>query len=144
MEHDTGTTTTIRRKPRKTDDALAAIRKVTLTDGSRVAHVPLADGRSATVDAGDLDRLLALGLSPTWVLNDAGNGHCYVRTRFPTALGNTNNIQVSRAILEPLPGHVVRHLDGNRLNLRHCNLVAERRATRAKARERFFEARCAV
>jgi hypothetical protein len=110
----------------------------TLPDGSRIAEVPLTGGKFVTVDQADLDRLNALGMSPAWSLNSNGRGHHYVRAHAPSAFGVPSLVQVARVIMEPPPGHVIKYLDGDRLNLRRINLAAVRRTSRAKARERFF------
>jgi hypothetical protein len=121
-----------------------AIHRTTLSDGSKVARVPIAGGACATIDQADLDRLASLGLTLKWVFNDAGRGNRYVRTRFPAALGNANNIQVARAIMAPPPGCVVKHRDGDPLNLRRKNLMVVRQGSQAKARERLWEPQCAA
>ena len=129
---------------RKPHDVEGTIRRSFAKDGTRIVHVPLANGLRATVDAADFDRLMRLGLRPTWVFNDNGRGCHFVRSRFPLGIGTPNNIQVARAIMAPPPGCVVKYSDGNPLNLRRNNLWVVERASRAKAREQFWEMQAAA
>jgi hypothetical protein len=117
---------------------LAGIHRRTLPDGSRIGEIPVTGDRPAVIDAADLDRLLDIGLHPVWHLNGA-NGFRYVRARFSVGHLAPNKVQVARAIMEPLPGFIVKHLDGDRLNLRRANLVCVKGVSQAKARERFFD-----
>jgi hypothetical protein len=132
--------TDITRKTRRTSEQAArAARRTNAPDGGRVVIVPLAGGRPAKIDEADYELVLRLGLSPAWVLNDDGDGRCYVRTRRLSKFGASNNVQVARVLMTPPPGCVVKHADGDHLNLRRANLLVVEGPTRAKARERHWK-----
>lgn len=123
---------------RTSEQAARAAHRTTAPDGGRIVIVPLTGGRSATIDEADYEWALSIGLSPAWVLNDAGNGLCYVRSRRSAEFGATNNVQVARVLMTPPPGCVVKHADGDRLNLRRANLSVVEGPSPAKARERHW------
>jgi hypothetical protein len=94
-------------------------------DGRAVVAVPLAnEAGTAIVDAGDYDRLEALGLSPSWYLNGADRSRCYVRAAINDGRGN--NVAVARIIVDAGPGQIVRYRDGDTTNLRRDNLLVRR------------------
>jgi len=118
----------------------AARRPLILTeddDGAKIVQVHLAGGDFAKVFADDFTKLMALGLSPNWFLNDNGGDRVYVRTHMPLEKGWTGNIITVARFIRPVPlrGLIVRHLDGRPLNLRRDNLFVSERRSRAKARE---------
>ena len=105
-------------------------------DGEAIVIVTLSNGEKAKLFAEDYERLVEMGISPNWTANGNGNGQFYVRTKLTDALGWGNNAMVSRLIAPPTTrGLVLRHRDGNRLNLRRDNLEIVERRSRAKARE---------
>lgn len=112
-------------------------------DGRRIVLVYLANGAYARLFRTDFKRLVRLGVSPNWFLNVAGSGtHSYVRAAVPASFGWAGTpAMISRLIVSPRSrGQVVRHRDGNPLNLRRDNLEIVRRQTGAKAREHLLEA----
>lgn len=103
--------------------------------GELVVLVPLTRGRTAVTTLAAYVRLLELGVSANWVMNDDGNGRIYVRCHRSADLGG-NLLMVSRLICAPTErGLAIRYRDGDRLNLRPTNLCAERRTTNAKLKE---------
>lgn len=72
---------------------------------------------AAAIDTPDLAFLLSLGCSTSWRLLPTG----YVAASERSATGRS--IGVARALLDAGPGTVVKHLDGDKLNLRRSNLV---------------------
>lgn len=92
--------------------------------------IPLAKGRGyAKIDDIDLNDLRDHGYLGSWFLNDPGNGDKYVCL----AHGGTNK-KVSRLILNPGPGHVVRYHNNDRTDLRRSNLVLKTRKQLNEAR----------
>jgi hypothetical protein len=90
--------------------------------GRKLVLVPLANNRgTAVIDAADLERILALGISPHWQANpNKRNGRLYVRT---TYRGSRNKVPVSRFITGAGDRQCVSYRDGNVFNLRRENLV---------------------
>ena len=86
-------------------------------DGLPIVIVPLANGRAATVDLADWEDLLCAGLTPQWTLNDSGNGFAYVR-----AQGRENLVVIARVITGAGRREIVRHRNGDHLDLRRRNL----------------------
>jgi hypothetical protein len=96
-------------------------------DGSTV-RVPLGNrpGYFATIDATDLARLHEWGYRGGWFTNSNGGQRQYVRTHgLP---GDPTLVQVSRLITGAAPRQIVRHVDGDRLNLTRLNLEVISRA----------------
>lgn len=88
-----------------------------ISPGEIVVTVPLgkdAKHGECTLDKSDMDKLLAMGISTNWTLN---NGNV-------TASGKSSNnhVLVARAITGASFGERVRYIDGNKLNLRRDNL----------------------
>ena len=86
--------------------------KPVLPEGDNVRLIPLGDGFYAYVDAKDYDSLSQW----EWHLNGAGYAARYQRNK---------RIYMHREIMQPPPGMVVDHIDGNksnncRFNLRVC------------------------
>lgn len=102
-------------------------------NGVEVAHVPLADGQTATLDKADHDAMRAAGWSDRWCLVSDGGPHlAYVRVAQNNATGNL--VTVARIIMEAGRGQVVRYRDRDRTNLRRANLyVAQGAAKRCDA-----------
>lgn len=98
-------------------------------DGS-IARVPLANhpGRAATIDHADIQRLIAGGYRAAWFVNSNGKRNHYVRTLGRE--GDPTLVQVSRLVAGAGPREVVRHADGDHLNLTRRNLVVVPRAQR--------------
>ena len=90
--------------------------------GNEIVEVGIAHNRSFTMDKISYLKLIELGLSMAFWLNDDGNGNEYVRTHYPPASETANNVQVVRLILDVPQKNVVRYKDGDRLNLRLSNL----------------------
>lgn len=117
----------------------------TASDGTEVIHVHLKGRQIAVVERADFDRLVRCGASPNWFLNFDGSGKFgYVRTRVPRRLGWGNVATVSRLIVMPNGGSVVRHKDGDRLNLRGDNLGRQKTATKASGWECSLPQRAAM
>ncbi|RIX99514.1 hypothetical protein D3218_13645 [Aureimonas flava] len=79
---------------------------------------------------------MLMGVTPNWSFNHNGTNHSYVRAHVPPRLGFGNTAMISRLILPPaVRGVVVRHRDGDRLNLQLSNLILSERMTGAQAWE---------
>jgi hypothetical protein len=105
---------TSRRSPRAVQISVDA-------NGCRMATVPLASsGAFAILDAEDYETLMAAGVSSRRQLNRSQSGNAYVRCRNPFVANGL--VSVSRIIMCPPHGQVVRHKDGNRTNLRRHKL----------------------
>ncbi|WP_426014063.1 hypothetical protein [Caulobacter sp. DWR2-3-1b2] len=98
-------------------------------DGSTL-RVPLGNrpGYFATIDAADLSRLHDWGYRGGWFANSNGNRRQYVRTSGQP--GDPTLVQVSRLITGAGPRQIVRHRDGDRLNMTRRNLEVISRASR--------------
>lgn len=105
--------------------------------GRRCLRVPLDKyGRNyAVVTEGGYRRALAAGVSPAWVLNSNGKGMTYVRSRSAKSSKASNTLQVARIIADAPPGHVVSHVNGDRLDLRPDNLSVRRGRSKRYDRE---------
>ncbi|HMU49900.1 MAG TPA: hypothetical protein PKA13_08990 [Geminicoccaceae bacterium] len=117
-------TTTGRREPHRT----------TAADGSPTVEVPLAHGRgTAVLDAEDFDRLVGMGITDQWWLNSNGHRHSYVRCTIPGDRGHAHSI--GRLVIGAGRRQVVRHRNGDLLDLRRANLCLEdgRAGTREQA-----------
>lgn len=77
-------------------------------------------GTFVTLDEPDFDRIVASGIAPRWVLNEAFPGFYYVRCYQPDVAGKLG--LVARHVLQAGQGQVVKYRDGDRLNLRRSNL----------------------
>jgi hypothetical protein len=90
--------------------------------GRAVVKVPLSGrcGGYATVEADDYDRLIRLGVSPKWYLNDAGGGYLYVKAHAPGASGHL--VSVGRIILGAGARWKVEYRSGDRTDLRRSNI----------------------
>jgi hypothetical protein len=95
-------------------------------DGQRCVRIPLAStARIAILYAEDFERLIALGLSPFWMVNmNKPTGQGYVRVA-----KDGRKLAIARLILGAGPRHQVAYRDGNRLNLRRENLILRRGGT---------------
>lgn len=103
-------------------------------NGTPIVRIPLAKGRGvAVLFAEDFDQLTALGVSPRWCLNaDGKRSVSTVRVACAEATGGL--LSIGQLIMDAPPGRAVRHVDGNRLNLRRDNLMLVEHA-RAHGRE---------
>lgn len=105
-------------------------------EGHLIVHVDLGKGRFAVVDHTDFARLMDLGLSPNWVYAPSGGDYFYVRVKPPKSFPKHTLASISRFILPPeRRGVVVRHRDGDVLNLRRSNLEHANGQTLATAWE---------
>jgi len=89
--------------------------------GEIIVIVPLGpNGRhgECILDKSDMDRLLTMGVSTNWTLN---NGYVTASGKTPS-----NHVLVARAITGAGFGEHVRFLDGNSRNLRRQNLQVMR------------------
>ena len=89
--------------------------------GEIIVTVPLGKDSKhgeCILDKSDMDRLLTMGVSTNWTLN---NGHVTA-----SAKTSNNHILIARVISGASFGERVKFLDGNRLNLRKHNLELER------------------
>lgn len=91
--------------------------------GQAVVRVELANrpGVFATLDADDFDRMVAEGIKPRWVLNEAYPGFFYVRCYQPNVAGGLG--VVARHVLQAGKGRQVKYRSGDKLDLRKRNLV---------------------
>ena len=83
--------------------------------GEIIVTVPLgknAKHGECILDKSDMDRLLTMGVSTNWTLNN-GSVHAYSRS---------GHLTIARVITDASIGERVRYLDGNTLNLRKHNL----------------------
>lgn len=106
---------------------------IVLEDGV-TALVPLGNlpGQFAKLDLQDLQRLRAAGYDKAWFVNSNGGRLLYVRTNgLP---GDPTLVQVSRLITGAGNREVIRHADGDRLNLTRRNLQVIPRAKHMAAR----------
>lgn len=95
------------------------------TDGEAVVLIPLANhNEPAKLFRDDFDRLMAEGCSDQWMLNSNGQGHAYVRVGNSNVAGQLES--VARLVFNAGNGVVVKHYDGDRLNLRSDNLMTEK------------------
>jgi len=108
---------------------------VTVTEDGTTALVPLGNlqGYYAKVDLADFERLRSEGYGKAWFVNANGSrGQRYVRCNgLP---GEPSLRQVARLITGAGPREVVRHADGNRLNLTRRNLQVIPRAKHLASR----------
>lgn len=99
-------------------------------DKKRIALVSiLGKDKPAKLFVEDYEALIKAGYTDKWVLNDSGNGYCYVRCSATKQLGNTETI--ARLILGLPRGFQVKYRDHDRLNLRRDNLVLAKRHRKA-------------
>lgn len=96
-------------------------------NGLNCLRIPLdRAGRSyAIATEADYHRLQRSGATGTWFLNDAAPGRTYVRTAIRTECGQTLAM-VARLIMEARPRTVIRYVNGDHLDLRPWNLVAQK------------------
>lgn len=97
-----------------------------------IVRVPIRrhPGVFATLDAEDWQRWIATGHSPALYINDNGTGTYYVRAKRYDVAGGTVNL--SREIMQPGVGRVVRYHDGDYLNLTKGNLYVEEGTARGQ------------
>jgi hypothetical protein len=105
------------------------IQAVTGECGRKLVRVPLANNRGlAVVDARDMERISALGLSANWQANKGTPPNAaYVRARYR---GTQNTVSIARFIAGAQAGQCVSYRDGNSFNLRRENLVVGRGKSR--------------
>lgn len=101
-----------------------AVTRTTDDKGKRIALVPLTrSGRPAVIFEEDYDMLVAMGVSPLWHHNSNGKGLSYVRARIPYQ--ERTLFTVARLVLGVGKRKVVKHRNGDRLDLRRPNLYVE-------------------
>jgi HNH endonuclease len=112
------------------------------TDLREIVLVPLANhSKPAKIFREDFEALLAAGYSSAWTFNaaDSAGTRRYVRCGVWARRGNL--AIVARLILSSPKGRVVKHRDGDRLNLRRDNLfLAEGRAPGITMRDETADA----
>ncbi len=100
-----------RRKPVRTTDP----------DGTPVVLVPIKHSDlCATVNEEDFDRMMEAGFSDQWWFEETYPGCKYVRVTDPSLA--SNNLTISRLVVEAGARQIVKYRDGDRLNLRRENL----------------------
>jgi len=82
-----------------------------------IGVIPLANGRSATVDIEDLERLSKY----KWHVHRYGN--TYYAARVVRSKNSTFHVYMHRQIMHCPRGKVVHHLNGNGLDNRKINLL---------------------
>lgn len=87
--------------------------------GMPVTGVVLASGRTAWLYRPDFERIDALHPNGRWGVTRNTEGRVYVRIRPP---GTQQNVYVARLVAGDFERTVVRHRDGNTMNLRLNNL----------------------
>jgi hypothetical protein len=100
-------------------------------------RVPLdRTGRTyATVSKSDYHRIQRAGATGAWLLNEAWPGRAYVRTMIRTGRGTRTLAMVARLIMDAGPRTVIRYINGDHLDLRPWNLMAQKgKAKRADIR----------
>lgn len=93
---------------------------VEVTEPAAVADagvIPLANGKSATVDPEDLERLSKY----KWHVHRYGN--TYYAARVVRSKNSTYHVYMHRQIMHCPRGKVVHHLNGNGLDNRKVNLL---------------------
>ncbi|NSY61069.1 hypothetical protein [Agrobacterium tumefaciens] len=105
--------------------------------GLNCLRVPLdRAGRTyAIVSEADYRRVHRAGATGVWLLNKATPGHAYVRTCVKTATGKLTLAMVARLIMDASPRTSIRYINGDQLDLRPWNLIAQKgQAKRADMR----------
>jgi len=91
-------------------------------DKHRAVEVPLGNSdQKVLIDREGLERAHAAGLTGSWFLNSNGNGNLYVRASDQRLVGFT--VTVARVAAGAGAKEIIRHRNGNRLDLRASNLV---------------------
>lgn len=95
---------------------------VPLESDSTTARVRLGNHpeRPARVDLADLVRIRAEGYGGAWFVAHNGGGRTYVRMNGKP--GDAPLVQVARLVAQARRDQVVRHIDGDHLNLTRANL----------------------
>lgn len=91
------------------------------------AHVVLQEGSLARIDLADLEDLEQRGLTGRMRLSSNGCGRSYVVMHLPERARGLGLVTVASLIVGRLPGEGVSYANGNRLDLRRCNLIVTRR-----------------
>ncbi len=105
--------------------------------GLNCLRVPLdRAGRTyATVSEADYRRIQRAGATGVWLLNKAAPGRAYVRTCINAEEGKHTLAMVSRLIMDAEPRTAIRYVNGDHLDLRPWNLIAQKgQAKRADMR----------
>lgn len=105
----------------------------TLADGTAFVRLGNRPGQHARVDLADLQRLRAEGHNRAWFIASNGKGIDYVRT---AEHASSRLLQPARLIVGARPHQVVRHVDGDHLNLTRKNLKVISRAQHLATVER--------
>lgn len=93
-------------------------------DGRQIVHVPLPKHPTpAIVYLEDFERLIALGISDQWLINQVRE-YAYVRAHLSTVCGGLTTL--ARHIARARKGEIVRYADGDPTNLLRENLYIER------------------
>jgi hypothetical protein len=82
-----------------------------------VREIPLTQGHVTLVDAADFDFLLQW----KWRTFDGGRGHICAITNVHTPKGR-RSAYLHRVLMQPAPGFVVDHIDGDPLNNTRANM----------------------
>ena len=106
----------------------------TEANGNEIVEIGMAHNQNVTMDNTSYLKLMELDPNLTFCANDNGSGTKYVRVNYPPASETANNVQVARLILDAPKKDVVRYKDGNRFNLRLCNLYFMSKAKMRKDR----------
>jgi hypothetical protein len=92
------------------------------SNGQRLAHVALAEtNQRTTLYAEDLERLLAAGWSPFWMLTRDRKGWAQVSLNAHNREERPSMVPVARLLADAERGQRVRMRDGDTLNLRSEN-----------------------
>ncbi len=103
-------------------------------DGQQLVHVALANtDQRATMYADDYRRWLTAGFSRHWSFVSTGGRFRYVLASVRSPSNSKRSLTVARWIAGAGKGEQVRHVDGDRLNLRSENLTLVKGAGASKA-----------
>lgn len=102
--------------------------------GKQIVNVPLGGEGSpeAKINVADWHTLVLMGVATGWHLQSCGNGYNYVRVTSNRTL--TKNASVARLVMRADEDQIVKHRNGNPLDLRWENLELVHRVRRSRSK----------